>query len=331
MLAMTTRVLVTGGAGFIGHHLSLAWLDRGAEVVAIDNFRTGRRENIHTVRAASADGRYTFIEGSINDKKTLRTAMEGCQYVHHLAAQVSVPESVERPAECVEINVLGTLNVLDAAREAKVERVVFSSSAAVYGDDPRSPKTEAMTPAPKSPYGITKLDGEYYLKLYAESFGLGAVSLRYFNVFGPRQDPRSAYAAAVPIFIERALANLPIVIFGDGSQTRDFVFVGDVARANILAATTEGVGAGEVFNVAQGGVTTIESLARSVVTLTESRSELRFEPERKGDIKHSHASIEKIVGALGFRPEVELEAGLNEIVAALRQTEGARVGGSSGA
>ena len=319
MPAVTTRVLITGGAGFIGHHLSIAWRERGAEVVALDNLRTGRRENVEAVRVATGGEGYTFIEGSINDRAALRLAMEGCDYVHHLAAQVSVPESVERPAECVEINVLGTLEVLEAARHAGVKRVVLSSSAAVYGDDPRSPKVEEMTPAPKSPYGITKLDGEYYLRMYAEMFGLGTVSLRYFNVFGPRQDPRSAYAAAVPIFIERAMKDEPITIYGDGEQTRDFVYVGDVAAANILAATSPGAGAGEVFNVGQGGVTTIGELARKVVALTGSRSEVRHAPERAGDIKHSRASIDRIVGVLGFAPSVGLDEGLRRSIAALRR------------
>jgi UDP-glucose 4-epimerase len=204
----------------------------------------------------------------------------------------------------------GTFNVLDAAKAAGVSRVVFSSSAAVYGDDPRSPKTEDMTPAPKSPYGVTKLDGEYYLKMYAEVHGVPAVSLRYFNVFGPRQDPRSVYAAAVPIFIERARAGSDITIFGDGEQTRDFVYVGDVVAANVLAATGEGVGRGEVFNVAQGGRITINELAETIVRVTGSRSAVTHLAERAGDIRHSQASIARIREALRFDPATALEAGL---------------------
>lgn len=304
------RVLITGGAGFIGHHLAIAWGRRGAEVVLLDNFRTGRRENVAAVRAALGDTGVTLVEGSITDPDAVAQAMEGCTIVHHLAAQVSVPESVARPLECVEINVHGLLTVLDAARARGVSRVVFSSSAAVYGDDPRSPKTEDMAPSPKSPYGITKLDGEYYLRMYAELHGLPGVSLRYFNVFGPRQDPRSVYAAAVPIFVERARQGLPLTVFGDGSQTRDFVYVEDVAAANILAATHPEAGKGEVFNVAQGGVTTIGELAHTIVSLTGSTSPVEFGPERPGDIRHSRADITRIRQGLGFDPKTSLEEGL---------------------
>jgi UDP-glucose 4-epimerase len=218
----------------------------------------------------------------------------------------------------VDINVNGTLLLLTCAREAGVQRVVFSSSAAVYGDDPRSPKEEAHAPAPKSPYGITKLDGEYYVRMFAELHGLPGVSLRYFNVFGPRQDPRSVYAAAVPIFLERALAGRPVTIFGDGDQTRDFVFVGDVAAANILAATSPACGRGEVFNVAQGGTTTINDLVREVLALTRSSSVVEHGPERAGDIRHSRASITAITQALGFKPTVSLRDGLEQILRAAR-------------
>jgi UDP-glucose 4-epimerase len=301
------KVLVTGGAGFIGHHVATAWRKSGAHVVVLDSLRTGKRANVAHI---PDDGGLTFVEGSITDLATVKRAMEGCSVVHHLAAQVSVPESMERPHECVEINVGGTLNVLDAAKAAGVSRVVFSSSAAVYGDDPRSPKTEDMTPAPKSPYGVTKLDGEYYLKMYAEVHGVPTVSLRYFNVFGPRQDPRSVYAAAVPIFIERALAGADLTIFGDGEQTRDFVFVGDVVAANVLAATSEGVGRGEVFNVAQGGRITINELAETIVRVTASRSAVKHLAERAGDIRHSLASIARIREALQFAAKTSLEAGL---------------------
>lgn len=312
------RVLITGAAGFIGHHLSIAWRRRGVEVVGLDNLRTGRRENLRAIAELTGPEGFTFIEGSITDAATVRRAIEGCDVVHHLAAQVSVPESVERPHECVEINVGGTLNVLEAARAAGVSRVVFSSSAAVYGDDPRSPKTEDMTPSPKSPYGITKLDGEFYLRMYAEMFGVPAVSLRYFNVFGPRQDPRSVYAAAVPIFIERAMRGDAITIFGDGEQTRDFVYVEDVCAANMLAATSSGAGRGEVFNVGQGGVITIRELAETVKRITGSSSEIAHAPERAGDIRHSRASIAAIRGALGFEPGTSLADGIAHAVDAVR-------------
>ena len=312
------RVLITGGAGFIGHHLCIAWRRRGAEVVVLDNFRTGRRENLAAVEREVGAGGVTLVEGSITDPAAVRRAMEGCGVVHHLAAQVSVPESMERPRECVEINVNGLLNVLDEARRQGASRVVFSSSAAVYGDDPRSPKTEDMAPAPKSPYGITKLDGEYYLRMYAEAHGLPCVSLRYFNVFGPRQDPRSQYAAAVPIFIERALADRTITVFGDGEQTRDFVYVEDVAAANILAATSDAAGRGEVFNVAQGGRITVSDLVRTIRELTGSACAVEHVAERPGDIRHSRASIERIQRALGFTPATALPEGLRATIAAAR-------------
>ena len=312
------RVLITGGAGFIGHHLAIAWRKRGASVHVLDNFRSGKRENIEAIVAETGRDDFKLFEGSITDRNAVREAMQGCSVVHHLAAQVSVPESVEHPDECVAINVNGTLNILEAARSAKVSRVVFSSSAAVYGDDPRSPKTEDMNPSPKSPYGITKLDGEFYLRMYAEMHGVPTVSLRYFNVFGPRQDPKSQYAAAVPIFIHRAIANEPITVYGDGEQTRDFVFVEDVAQANMLAAERAGVGRGEVFNVAQGGRITIRELVERVRELTESKSRVENAPERAGDIKHSQASIARIRESLGFDPAVGLDEGLRRTIATAR-------------
>lgn len=314
------RVLVTGGAGFIGHHLAIAWRRRGAHVVVLDNFRTGTRANVNAVLDAAGPDGFTLVEASVTDRAAVREAVRGCSIVHHLAAQVSVPESVERTDECVQINVNGTLHVLDAARSEGVRRVVFSSSAAVYGDDPRSPKTEDLTPAPKSPYGITKLDGELYLRMYAEMHGLPTVSLRYFNVFGPRQDPRSAYAAAVPIFVQRALANAPITVFGDGEQTRDFVYVEDVALANILAAGHPDAGHGEVFNVAQGGRITINELVARVCSLTGSSSRVDHGPERTGDIRHSLADVDRIGAALGFSPRVGLEEGLRRTIAAARES-----------
>ncbi|MEI8255567.1 MAG: SDR family NAD(P)-dependent oxidoreductase [Deltaproteobacteria bacterium] len=314
------RVLVTGGAGFIGHHLVIAWRRRGAHVVVLDNFRTGKRENVDAIVGETGRDGFTLVEASVTDRAAVRDAIRGCSIVHHLAAQVSVPESVERIDECVSINVNGTLHVLDAARSEGVSRVVFSSSAAVYGDDPRSPKTEDLAPAPKSPYGITKLDGELYLRMYAELHGLPTVSLRYFNVFGPRQDPRSAYAAAVPIFVQRALANDPVTVYGDGEQTRDFVYVEDVALANMLAAEHPDVGRGEVFNVAQGGRITINELVSRVRFLAGSSSRVEHAPERSGDIRHSQASVGRIHASLGFTPRVGLEEGLRRTIVAARKT-----------
>ncbi len=225
------KVVVTGGAGFIGSHIVESWASNNVEVHVIDNLRTGKYENIRTTKGVS------FHNVSITDREAVFEIMEGATYVHHLAALVSVPESVDNPLECIEINLKGLINILDAAVKHKVKKIVHSSSAAVYGDNPASPKDTDLRPMPKSPYGITKLDGEYYLQAYEENFGLKGISLRYFNVFGPRQDPGSQYAAAVPIFVKKALKGESITIYGDGEQTRDFIYVKDVVNANVLAAT----------------------------------------------------------------------------------------------
>ncbi|MDP2037248.1 MAG: NAD-dependent epimerase/dehydratase family protein, partial [Ignavibacteria bacterium] len=228
-----TKVVVTGGAGFIGSHIVEHWINAGAEVHIIDNLRSGFISNVQLFPQA------IFHQVSITEREKVFKILENADYVHHLAAMISVPESVDKPHECVEININGLLNVLDACKENGVKKIVLSSSAAIYGENPESPKRTDMRPQPKSPYGITKLDGEYYLQMYNEQYGIGAVSLRYFNVFGPRQDPKSQYAAAIPIFIEKAIQNEPITIYGDGEQTRDFIFVKDVVKANVLAATNE--------------------------------------------------------------------------------------------
>ncbi len=300
------KVVVTGGAGFIGSHIVEYWSDHDADVHVIDNLRSGKYENISAVRGVS------FHNVSITDRDAVFEILEGAAYVHHLAALVSVPESVYKPLECVEINVDGLINILDAAVKHKVKKIVHSSSAAVYGDNPKSPKDTDMMPMPKSPYGITKLDGEYYLQSYHENFGLGTVSLRYFNVFGPRQDPGSQYAAAVPIFIKKAIVGEAITIYGDGEQTRDFVYVKDVVNANALAATSPA--AIGVFNVALGQSTTINKLAKVIIQETGSKSRIFYEKERAGDIKHSQASIEKTRRVLNFKPEFTLITGLKDTI-----------------
>jgi UDP-glucose 4-epimerase len=225
---------------------------------------------------------------------------------------ISVPESMDKPVECVDINVNGLLNILDAAREYGIKKVVHSSSAAVYGDNPVSPKTIAMRPEPKSPYGITKLDGEYYLAMYNEAFGVGTTSLRYFNVFGPRQDPKSQYAAAIPIFVSKALKNEDLIIFGDGEQTRDFVFVKDVVQANIKAATNLHVTA--IYNVANGYAITIKELCELIIETTASSSSIQFADPRPGDIKHSLASIDQTKKELDYNPEYDLKKGLKQTI-----------------
>jgi len=300
------KVVITGGAGFIGSHLVEYWIKEGAEVHIIDNLRSGQISNIESFPDV------VFHEGSITDRNLTFSVLKGADYIHHLAAMISVPESIYNPLECVEINVNGLLNILDAARENGVKKIVHSSSAAVYGDNPVSPKLTAMRPMPKSPYGITKLDGEYYLDMYRENYKLGAVSLRYFNVFGPRQNPKSQYAAVIPIFVSHALKNEPIIIYGDGEQTRDFIYVKDVVKANVLAVTNPEVCG--VFNVANGITITIKELANLVIKETNSKSKLVFKNERAGDIKHSLASIEDTVKMLDFKPEYDLLWGLKETI-----------------
>lgn len=303
---MHKKVVVTGGAGFIGSHIVEYWSKQNADVFVLDNLRSGFEKNLNGFENV------TFVKGSITDKETVFSVLENADYVHHLAAMISVPESVENPFECVSINVNGLLNVLEASAKHKIKKIVHSSSAAVYGDNPVSPKTVSMKPEPKSPYGITKLDGEYYLQSYLENFGLQTTSLRYFNVFGPRQDPKSQYAAAIPIFVNNALQNKEIIIYGDGEQTRDFVFVKDVVAANVLAATTENVTG--TFNVACSSAISINQLVKIVLELTNSKSKIQYEKERAGDIKHSLASIEETKQQLSFQPKHDLMEGLKETI-----------------
>lgn len=302
------KILVTGGAGFIGSHIVELFQGR-ADVRVIDNLRSGFRHNL-------APFAVDFIEGSILDKTLLARAMESVDYVFHLAAMISVPESMSSPVECVELNTIGTLNVLEAAAAAGVKKLVLSTSAAIYGDNPVVPKREEMTPEPKSPYAVTKLDAEYYCGMYTRERGLPTACLRYFNVFGPRQNPRSQYAAAVPIFIEKALRGAPLTVYGDGEQTRDFIFVKDIARANAFFATE--CGAVGVHNIAYGGVITINDLAKKIVEITGSSSEIRYAPMRAGDVKHSYAAVERL-NATGFKPQFDFERGLAQTVEFYRE------------
>ncbi len=297
------KVLITGGAGFIGSHLARHHLEAGHEVVVLDSLRSGRCNIEESL----------LTRGSVTDFDLVDRLMAGVQSVFHLAALVSVPESLEKPHECVDINVHGTLNVLRAARRHGVQKVVLSSSAAVYGDEPELPKRESMRPAPKTPYAITKLDGEYYLAMAAAEWGVPTVSLRYFNVYGPGQDPASQYAAAVPIFVKRARAGQSITIFGDGGQTRDFIHVRDVVTANVLAATRPDMAG--VYNVARGESLPILELARKIVTLLGSSSPIVHGPERPGDIRHSLADVSRLRES-GFAPTVALEDGLLETLQA---------------
>jgi UDP-glucose 4-epimerase len=293
------KILVTGGAGFIGSHI-VEHFQNEAEVRVLDNLRSGFKQNLHGFR-------HEFMEGSILDRELVRRAVEGVDYVFHLAAMVSVPESVQKPIECNEINVAGTLVVLEEAARAGVKKLVFSSSAAIYGENPITPKIETMLPEPKSPYAVTKLDGEYYCRMFAEAGRLQTVCLRYFNVFGSRQNPNSQYAAAVPIFIDRMKKNEPVFIYGDGEQTRDFIHVKDIVAANEFFALQSG--ATGVFNVAYGQRITINELARTIFRLTASGSEIKYAPTRPGDVKHSLAAIDRLRDA-GFRPTSNFTEGL---------------------
>lgn len=294
------KILVTGGSGFIGSHIVEHYQDRAEEIRVLDNLRTGYRRNLDGLR-------HTFIEGSITDRELVAQATEGVDYVFHLAALVSVPESMSKPAECVDINVHGLLNVLEASAAAGVKKLVFASSAAIYGDNPTVPKLESMVPEPKSPYAITKLDGEYYLDLFNRERGLETAAIRFFNVFGPRQDPKGAYAAAVPIFIEKALAGEDIMIYGDGGQTRDFIYVKDIVGALTFAVETPGVTG--VFNAGYGGQMSINDLAGQIIAAAGSSSKVVHGPERAGDVRHSRASADKLRAA-GWQPRHTLAEGL---------------------
>ena len=300
------KIVVTGGAGFIGSHVAEYWVNRGAEVHIIDNLSTGFLNNVPDSESVH------FYKGSITNYKLLEEIVEGANYIFNFAAMVSVPESILKPKECVENNVIGILNILEAAKKFNVKKVVHSSSAAIYGDDPALPKYTNMKPEPKSPYGITKLDGEYYCRMYYENFGLKTISLRYFNVFGPRQNPKSQYAAVIPIFISNALVNKPVEIFGDGKQTRDFIYVNDVVRANITAVENEETCG--VFNVANGVSLSVLELANLIIKETGSKSKIIFSSERSGDIKHSLASTEETKVKLGFIPRHNLTKGLRETI-----------------
>jgi UDP-glucose 4-epimerase len=300
-------ILITGGAGFIGSHLARHF-QGSASVRVIDNFRSGSRRNLEGIAAE-------LIEGDILDRAALREAMRGADYVFHLAAMVSVPESVGAPLECERINSTGTLQVLEEAAAAGVKKVFFASSAAVYGDNPRVPKLESMLPEPRSPYAITKLTGEHYCRFFHDEQRVATVCLRFFNVFGPRQDPRGPYAAAVPAFIEKALRGEPITIFGDGEQTRDFIFVSDITAAIEHVTLTPGITG--VFNAGCGGTLTVNRLAGLIIASAGSASQILYAPERAGDVKHSRASIDKLV-ATGFTPATGIEAGLRATIDCFR-------------
>ena len=308
---MSKRVLITGGAGFIGSHLVRHFASQG-EVTVLDDLRSGYAHNLEGVACR-------FVRGSILDTEALREAMAKAEEVYHLAAMISVPESVAKPAECAELNTEGTRRVLAAAVAAGARKVVLASSAATYGDNPTVPKLESMPPEPKSPYAETKLAGESLLESYRQTHGIGTTSLRFFNVFGPRQDPRSAYAAAVPIFIAKALRDEPIGIHGDGGQTRDFVHVTDIVGALAYAGASADMAG--TYNVGYGRSQSILELAQEILRLTGSKSAIEHLPPRAGDVRHSLASTERLLSA-GWKPQSSVQSGLAETVDYFRQLKG---------
>jgi nucleoside-diphosphate-sugar epimerase len=296
--------LVTGGAGFIGSNIVEALLEHGAVVRVLDNFLTGRRENL-----APFEGRFTLIEGDIRDRAAVRRAVQGCDFVLHQAALPSVPRSIADPETSHDINVTGTFNVLMAAREAKVKRVVFAASSAAYGESTAPSKREDLPVAPISPYGAGKVAGEAYCAAFSASLGLECVALRYFNVFGPRQDPKSQYAAVVPLFIQAVMQGRPPLIYGDGEQSRDFTYVANVVQANLLAATAPRA-AGRVINVACGESITVNALAAAIGRAFGVSVRPTYAPPRAGDIRYSLADISLARQLLGYEPQVTFDAGM---------------------
>jgi nucleoside-diphosphate-sugar epimerase len=307
------KALVTGGAGFIGSNLTRALLARGVEVTVLDDLSTGRKANLNRMIVR-------FVPGSILDPEALRDACRGVDLVFHLAAQVSVPQSIEDPDGTHETNGTGTMRVLEAARWAHAKRVVYASSCAVYGQEPGLPKREESPLHLPSPYAAAKYVGEVYGKCWGDAFGLEVVALRFFNVFGPRQPATGGYAAVIPAFVSRALAGRQLVVYGDGGQTRDFVFVDNVVEACWLAATVPGVG-GRVFNVGTGVETSLLDLIRVLGVVLGQPPEIEHASPRDGDIRCSWGDLTKARSELGYLPSVDLEAGLRATVAWHRRSE----------
>jgi UDP-glucose 4-epimerase len=307
------KYLVTGGAGFIGSHIVEALVAQGAAVRVLDNFSTGKRENLNVVR-----DQIDILEGDLRDPTMIRRAVDGVDVIFHEAAFVSVPQSMEQPRDCLDVNVTGTSELFEAARRAGARRVVFATSAAVYGDSTDMPLSEETALRPLSPYAASKRVDEIYGQLYTTSFGLDVVALRYFNVYGPRQRPDSMYAAAVPIFIRRLLDGKPVTIFGDGGQTRDLINIHDVVHAN-LTASEHPAAPGEIFNICTGIETRIIDLVEILQDLFPEAAAPVFAEPRAGDIYRSIGSPQKAADLLGFQARVSLEQGLKEAVEWMRK------------
>jgi UDP-glucose 4-epimerase len=299
--------LVTGGAGFIGSHIAAALAARGDDVRVFDNFSTGKHSNLAQVPQAE------IVEGDLRDRAAVARAVNGMNYVLHHAAMVSVPHSMSDPVSTDAVNVTGTLHVLEAARQAGVQRVVLASSCAVYGDNDELPLKEISQTRPLSPYAASKLTGEILCQTYYRAYGLPTVCLRYFNIYGPRQDPNGEYAAVIPKFAQRLKTGQSPTVFGDGTQTRDFVHVSDVVRANLLACERDGA-IGQVLNVASGRGTSLLDLISTLNDLLGASIGPEFAPARSGDIRHSRGDGALIATTLGFRPEMNLVDGLKTII-----------------
>ena len=310
------KYLVTGGAGFIGSHITRALLAQsaqGAAVRILDNFSTGRRENVEDLTRQFGENQLEVIDGDVRDPARMKEAVHGVEIIFHEAAFVSVPQSMDEPQECFEVNITGTSLLFDAARTAGVRRAVIASSAAVYGESDALPLVEETPLQPLSPYALSKRITEMYAELFTNAFGFEVVALRYFNVYGPRQRPDSMYAAAVPIFARRLLDGKPVKIFGDGGQTRDLINVHDVVRANLIASKHPDA-AGKVFNICTGDETRLLDLLEAFYELFPDAPRPEFAPTRSGDIYRSVGSPQKALDGMGFRAQVSLSDGLKETV-----------------
>ena len=306
------KALITGGAGFIGSHIASRLIGDGHEVRVLDNFSTGARSNL-----AAHDGDYDLIEGDMQSYERAHNAVQGCEVVFHQAALPSVPRSIQDPLTSNAANVIGTLNILLASRDSGVRRVVFASSSSIYGADLTLPKQEDRAPMPISPYAVAKLASEGYCRSFSEVYGLETVALRYFNVFGPRQDPLSQYAAVIPRFITALLEGEAPVVFGDGEQSRDFTYIDNVIDANLRAAEAEGV-SGQTFNIACGERISLNQLLEEIRGIVGSELEATYLDGRQGDVKHSLADISRARDQLGYEPLIDFNEGLLRTVEALR-------------
>jgi nucleoside-diphosphate-sugar epimerase len=302
------RVLVTGGAGFIGSHIGAALVAQGDRVRVLDDLSTGHRRNLEAI-----GGDVEFVQGSVTDPALVARVCEDCDYVFHEAALASVPRSIDDPVRTNAANIDGTLNVLVAARDTGVKRLVYAASSSAYGDSPTLPKIETMPTLPKSPYAVSKLSGEQYVTVFAQVYGMQTLSIRYFNVFGPRQDPDSPYAAVIPLFIDALLDGRAPTIHGDGEQSRDFTYIDNVVAANLAALSAPKL-SGEVVNVALGERTTLNQLYRGIAELLGTDIEPVYGPPRVGDVRDSQASIELAQKLLGYATKVSVQEGLRRTV-----------------